>query len=98
MSRNRRRLKQTIHVRIPIATMQALEKKAREVAGTRVTPHGGVSKLVREAIASVLTNSDVQRAPALADCEQANTSPEVSTTPPPETDPGSFTDAPAVAA
>ena len=80
MSRTRRHLSRTLHVRIPTATLEALEKMARSRAGKRTLPHGAVSDLVRSAIATLLTNSETQRdtnrAPALADCNDANTSIE----------------------
>lgn len=88
MSRTRRHLSRTLHVRIPTATLEALEKMARSRAGKRTLPHGAVSDLVRFAIATLLTNGETQRAtdraPAHGNCNDANTSIEnsVATTSP----------------
>ena len=80
MSRTRRHLSRTLHVRIPTATLEALEKMARSRAGKRTLPHGAVSDLVRSAIATLLTNGETQRdtnrAQLLTDCNGANTSIE----------------------
>lgn len=80
MSRTRRHLSRTLHVRIPTATLEALEKMARSRAGKRTLPHGAVSDLVRSAIARLLTEDETQRdmmrAAALGECKPADTSIE----------------------
>lgn len=47
-----------IHVRIPISSLERLEKLARVRAGARSVPRGAVSKLVREAIEAALVKAD----------------------------------------